>query len=77
MGFTDFFLDHVPGYDKFRSVAMILVIAEFTIPLLAVLALNELINKLPSDKKDKPEQSVNPKTLYYVMGAVLAIVLMR
>ena len=43
MGFTDFFLDFVPMYDKFRTVASILVIAEFTIPLLAVLALRELI----------------------------------
>ena len=37
MGFTDFFLDYVPMYDKFRTVASILVIAEFTIPLLAML----------------------------------------
>ena len=33
MGLTDFFLDYVPMYDKFRTVASILVIAEFTIPL--------------------------------------------
>ncbi|MBQ7462274.1 MAG: YfhO family protein [Bacteroidaceae bacterium] len=43
MDFTDFFLDYVPMYDKFRTVASILVIAEFTIPLLAVMALKELI----------------------------------
>ena len=42
MGFTDFFLDYVPMYAKFRTVASILVIAEFTIPLLAMLALKEL-----------------------------------
>lgn len=39
MGLTDFFLDYVPMYDKFRTVASILVIAEFTIPLMAVMAL--------------------------------------
>ena len=44
MGFTDFFLDYVPMYAKFRTVASILVIAEFTIPLLAMLALKEVIN---------------------------------
>ena len=44
MGFTDFFLDYVPMYAKFRTVASILVIAEFTIPLLAMLALKELLN---------------------------------
>jgi len=43
MGFTDFFLDYVPMYDKFRTVASILVIAEFTIPLLAMLALKEVV----------------------------------
>jgi len=43
MGFTDFFLDYVPMYAKFRTVASILVIAEFTIPLLAMLALKEWI----------------------------------
>ena len=42
MGFTDFFIDYVPMYAKFRTVASILVIAEFTIPLLAMLALREL-----------------------------------
>ena len=42
MPFTDFFLDYVPMYAKFRTVASILVIAEFTIPLLAMLALKKI-----------------------------------
>ncbi len=42
-GLTDLFMDHVPGYNKFRAVSMILVIAELTIPLMAVLAVNELL----------------------------------
>jgi len=45
MGFTDFFLDYIPMYSKFRAVSSILVIAEFTIPLLAILALKEIIEK--------------------------------
>ena len=45
MGLTDFFIDYVPMYAKFRTVASILVIAEFTIPLLAMLALKELFDK--------------------------------
>ncbi len=44
MPFTDFFLDYVPMYDKFRTVASILVIAEFTIPLLAMLALKRVVD---------------------------------
>jgi hypothetical protein len=43
MSFTNFFFDHIPGYNKFRAVSMILVIAEFTIPLLAMLALDQLL----------------------------------
>ena len=45
MGLTDLFIDYVPMYAKFRTVASILVIAEFTIPLLAMLALKELLDK--------------------------------
>ena len=52
MPWTDFFLDYVPMYDKFRTVASILVIAEFTIPMLAMLALKEVIETLPREKAD-------------------------
>ena len=45
MPFTDFFLDYVPMYAKFRTVASILVIAEFTIPLLAMMALKILFDE--------------------------------
>ena len=44
MGFTDFFIDYVPMYNKFRAVSSILVIAEFTIPLLAMQALKEVVS---------------------------------
>ena len=43
MPLTDFFIDYVPMYNKFRTVSSILVVAEFTIPLLAMLALKEII----------------------------------
>lgn len=45
MPLTDFFIDYVPMYNKFRAVSSILVIAEFTIPLLAILALKEIIDQ--------------------------------
>ena len=54
MPLTDFFIDYVPMYSKFRTVASILVIAEFTIPLLAMLALKEIVDaKLPVYKTRK------------------------
>lgn len=43
MGLTDFFMDHVPGYNKFRAVSMILVIAEFCLPLIAILTVKYLL----------------------------------
>ncbi len=42
MGLTNLFIDYVPMYAKFRAVESILVIAEFTIPLMAMLALKEV-----------------------------------
>lgn len=45
MGLTDFFIDYVPMYNKFRAVSSILVIAEFTIPLLAIFALKAILDK--------------------------------
>lgn len=52
MGLTDFFIDHFPMYAKFRTVASILVIAEFTIPLLAMMALKRIIDE-PEILKEK------------------------
>ena len=44
MVFTDLMLNIAPMYSKFRTVESILVIAEFTIPLLAVMALQRLLD---------------------------------
>ncbi len=51
MSLTEFFMHHVPGYNKFRAVSMIMVVAELTIPLLAILAVNELIKIKSWDQK--------------------------
>lgn len=45
MPVTDFFIDHLPLYNKFRTVSSALVIAEFTIPMLAVLCLVRIIRE--------------------------------
>lgn len=39
---TDFFIDHIPGYNKFRAPASILVVLEFCVPLLAAMALHKI-----------------------------------
>jgi len=54
MPFTDFFIDNIPMYAKFRTVSSILVIAEFTIPLLAMLALKKIVDDPQVLKKQAP-----------------------
>ncbi len=61
MGFTDFFLDYIPGYNKFRAVSMTLVIAEVCMPLLAFLALAEIFKNPEMLKQNK-------KYLYISLG---------
>jgi hypothetical protein len=67
MPLTDLFLDYFPGYNKFRAVSMILVIAEFTLPLLGFLALNKFLTT-DSDEKKKPL-----KLAFYIVGGLSLI----
>ncbi len=59
MGLSEFFLDYFPGYNKFRTVEMILVIAELAMPVLAFLALDQIIK----NKKD-----IKMKQVYIAFG---------
>lgn len=43
MGFTELFFQYFPMYNKFRAVESILVVAEITIPLLAFLGLQQIV----------------------------------
>ena len=52
MGLTNLFLDYFPMYNKFRAVTMLLVVAELTIPLLAILALHKIF-KQPNIIREK------------------------
>ena len=53
MPLTNFFMHYVPGYNKFRAVSMIMIIAELTIPLLAILGINEILKIKNWDEKIK------------------------
>ncbi len=73
MGLTDFFMNYVPGYNKFRAVSMILVIAELTLPLLAIMAVNELLAVKSWDEKIRLrliKREVSLKKLVIVSAAV-------
>lgn len=72
MGLTDFFIDYVPLYNKFRAVSSILVIAEFTIPLLAVLALKEIVGK-PAVLKEKENRTALFISLALTAGVALLL----
>lgn len=69
MGLTDWFIDHFPMYNKFRTVSSILVIAEFTMPLLAVLGLKEMFTQEDFFKK-------YGKLTYIVFGVCAALCLL-
>ena len=53
MGLTDFFLENVPGYNKFRAVTIILVMVELCVPILGVLFLDLLIKERETIKEKK------------------------
>ncbi|MFH2094975.1 MAG: YfhO family protein [Bacteroidota bacterium] len=60
---TDLFLDYFPGYNKFRTVSMILVIAEFTMPLLGIFAIQRILNGEVDKQKLK-------KGIFWSLGIV-------
>ena len=43
MGFTEFFFNYLPGYNKFRTVSMTLTVVQWAVPVLGALALGELL----------------------------------
>ena len=69
MPFTDFFLDYIPMYAKFRTVASILVIAEFTIPLLGMLALKQWL----TDDQQPIAKSLKPLFLAFALTGGVAV----
>lgn len=68
MPLTDFFLDHMPGYSKFRAVTIILVIVELAAPILGVLYLDRLIKQKGWDKGTEKRSLI-------AMGGLLALLL--
>lgn len=69
MGLTDFFLDYLPGYNKFRAVTIILAVVELTVPLLGVLFLNKLFKK-------REEIKNNIKPLFIASGGLLGVLVL-
>ena len=72
MGFTNFFMEYVPWYNKFRTVSMTLVIAEFTIPLMAILALQKTLKG--EIQKEKFLKAL--KNSLYIVGGICLLLLL-
>ncbi len=73
MWFTNLFIDYVPMYAKFRTVASILVIAEFTIPFLGMLALKKVIDEPDCIKTTIKGKKVNWLLVSFILtGGVAA-----
>lgn len=73
-GLTNFFIDYIPLYNKFRAVSSIQVIAELCVPILAVLALKEFFSADITEKKKRKslEKAVYVFGGFIVFGFVLA-----
>jgi hypothetical protein len=69
MVLTDLFLDYFPGYNKFRDVTTLLIITEFTFPLLAIITFQKII-----DGTLKREEFIKPfKYVVYVVGGIALV----
>lgn len=66
---TDFFINYVPMYNKFRAVSSIQVIAEVAIPLLAIFALHKLLEQ----KNNKEELIKGLKYTVLVVGGIVLL----
>ncbi len=56
---TEFFFKYIPLYSKFRTVSMVLVILQITIPLLAIVVLDRILKKEYDEKKLKRAFSIS------------------
>jgi len=67
---SDLFFDYFPLYNKFRAVESTLVLASLFVPILAVLALNEIVNRRSGIPK------LEKKVLYsaYIVGGISLLV---
>ncbi len=63
---TNFFIDYMPLYNKFRAVSSIQVIAELCIPILGILALKEIFSTHVSDLDKKRAL----KNAFYILGGL-------
>lgn len=69
MAFSDFFIDFVPFYNKFRAPSSILVVVELLFPLIAIIGLYRFFTD------EKLTEEYKQKILTYVGGGTLGLIL--
>ncbi|KAF9658145.1 YfhO family protein [Tenacibaculum sp. ZH5_bin.1] len=69
---TNFFIDYIPLYNKFRAVSSIQVIAELCVPLLGILALKEFFSS--ENSSEEKENAV--KKAFYIVGGISLLFLL-
>lgn len=70
MGFTEFWIDNIPGYNKFRTVTIILVLIELVVPLIAVLFLDRLLKERETIKTEKLKLLVTSGAFFIFLLAI-------
>lgn len=79
-GLTNFFLDNVPFYNKFRAVASMMIIPELILPLLAILGLGSISKMQKEDWSKESKLLVGPKlskqNLFYLGVGILSLFLL-
>lgn len=73
MGLTDFFIEHVPGYNKFRTVTIILVLIELCVPVIGILLLQRLFDEREQIKETKKQFLIISGIFFVLLFGVKAV----
>ena len=71
-GFNTFLFTHLPLYNKFRAPSMTLVIAEFAIPIMAMLGLQYILYR----EKSRELLKADFKKILYTIGGLFAVLIL-
>lgn len=71
MGLTDFFIDNVPGYNKFRTVTIIMVLIELIVPLIGVWFLDMILKEKKGGMRENKKPFLITSVIFFV--ALLAV----
>jgi hypothetical protein len=73
MGLTEFFIDNIPGYNKFRTVTIIMVLIELCIPIIGILLLQKLYSEREAIKETKKKFWIVSASFFVFLLAVKVI----